>query len=1105
MITPVLASDGRGDNATKIKSLKVQNAKAGLGPSPSNNKNNNELVYLHITNVLLDGNNNTQISIAIRESAPTLPMLLDYIRTPASIIGLRWKDKDNGNKKKMLTEEQYEDLLALYSFLNYYQNWYGPIDDGLFDILGTTREQFENFIIHFKVYAPVLYDEDEALKHQQWRSRLVQDDNRTTTSVHDINLWATHFNPTTEDIAIYTENTSELYWDEINWPPLLCWDEYFIDYINRVLSQDLSTVHKFNHPPEHSLDIIATTKNKEPQTGLATGDDNTTSSNVKDKGEGNVNGGLNGTNRGEGSGGGISTAREDIVINPATNRINYCGETTEGRINGVDGKGEEVKLFEGGRSDPDRFSGDIGLEGSDSIISGAEDDIARKIAAANKCRNSKDLDLDIIRKVMRKEEKNTRRDIAGRFTGSRRLYHKAVPMIQPSVVMIQSYARMFFARRKVISMRGGVYRRIRTNGINHESATSPVHSYIVQGTRRIHSQASELFQSSSLVTLLEKNDGYNGEMRDAWNFVDPSMSFSVNVFAIHMSNQSPLPFPNALTWGEESGRTRNVRLEGEYVEKVVVDRGAWGEYDDNPIDVRDLRHIIQSTAMVGGMTLDVFNPRTGVVLYRLDVRAISDELRVSLQPKVDYHDDNDDSLPDPRWMVEMAGTSTKTRDPQVTPSHAYGESTNLICFAMFNNSLIKTPQATSDILLSPCSGSKCAGIICIFLHQWKGQPIRCIEEILELHRHKEDIIWGACEHDGRPQLSVEDTTGTQTYASIDYASDTIGTSYLRQNNTTTNSACTENNSSNIRTIASYTTRQFVQTSYGTSLIVNDSINQRSDTGRSIHVNGGAATDFIIMDGHVLVTFGTVTQQHRHCSTIIGGMLLRHKYIHPTDMKSVTRLFDYGEIPTSDYIDISTVTDSNIDGYRSISTGHGTSSITIGYDMDNPNSVSVSNGWHHVALINDDIIGESRMMGASYYGSSRGVSNNMSTLTFEDPLNRNDNDEDQGNIDSSNEYISDVSINTHDINRSTHLTSTTDTDNNMDTAGFTMSHGLNHGIVHTHGHYNDTTRRLGCYKDINQYDCTRISVTIYDGSKDQGHTILIQVLHLKLVRPRMTGE
>jgi hypothetical protein len=64
-------------------------------------------------------------------------------------------------------------------------------------------------------------------------------------------------------------------------------------------------------------------------------------------------------------------------------------------------------------------------------------------------------------------------------------------------------------------MRGGVYHRIRTNDI--EPATPPVHSYVMQGTRRIHSQASGLSQSSLLVTLLEKNDGDNGEMADAWN------------------------------------------------------------------------------------------------------------------------------------------------------------------------------------------------------------------------------------------------------------------------------------------------------------------------------------------------------------------------------------------------------------------------------------------------------------------------------------------------------------------------------------------------------------------------------------------------------------
>ena len=86
------------------------------------------------------------------------------------------------------------------------------------------------------------------------------------------------------------------------------------------------------------------------------------------------------------------------------------------------------------------------------------------------------------------------------------------------------------------------------------------------------------------------------------------------------------------------------------------------------------------------------------------------------------------------------------------------------------------------------------------------------------------------------------------------------------------------------------------------------------------------------------------------------------------------MFDYGEIPTSDDFDISTVTDSNIDGYRSISTGHGTSFSSIGYDMD-------EYGLHYMASSSDDINGESRMMGASYNGIGRDVSTNMKYVYF----------------------------------------------------------------------------------------------------------------------------
>ena len=162
--------------------------------------------------------------------------LIELIRTPSKIVNLRWKDKDDGNKEKMFDEEVYEDLLALYPFFCMLQNGHGPIADGLFDIFATTRLQFENFRDEFDMCAPILYDEDAALISQQQRHNgLGQDDNRTTTSVCDINLWATKFNPIPEDIPPHC--TSELYYDEINWPPLLTVGvEYFISYINRVLS-----------------------------------------------------------------------------------------------------------------------------------------------------------------------------------------------------------------------------------------------------------------------------------------------------------------------------------------------------------------------------------------------------------------------------------------------------------------------------------------------------------------------------------------------------------------------------------------------------------------------------------------------------------------------------------------------------------------------------------------------------------------------------------------------------------------------------------------------------------------------------------------------------
>ena len=116
MITHVPVSNERGTNLTNLTSLEVENAKGGLGPSP-NNKNNNKLVHLHITNVLLNANNKnydrdnyTRHHLGHALHAYTLGGLLELIRTPSMIVELRWKDKDDGNKEKMFDEEVYEDI-----------------------------------------------------------------------------------------------------------------------------------------------------------------------------------------------------------------------------------------------------------------------------------------------------------------------------------------------------------------------------------------------------------------------------------------------------------------------------------------------------------------------------------------------------------------------------------------------------------------------------------------------------------------------------------------------------------------------------------------------------------------------------------------------------------------------------------------------------------------------------------------------------------------------------------------------------------------------------------------------------------------------------------
>ena len=52
--------------------------------------------------------------------------------------------------------------------------------------------------------------------------------------------------------------------------------------------------------------------------------------------------------------------------------------------------------------------------------------------------------------------------------------------------------------------------------------------------------------------------------------------------------------------GEEPSTKFYIRLDGEFNCKVKVDRGAWGEYDDNPIDVMDWQQIMMKVRKFAG-------------------------------------------------------------------------------------------------------------------------------------------------------------------------------------------------------------------------------------------------------------------------------------------------------------------------------------------------------------------------------------------------------------------------------------------------------------------------------------------------------------------------
>ena len=167
----------------------------------------------------------------------------------------------------MLREDQYEELLALYSYINWLQMVYGPITDGVFNIFRASRSHFDWFISDvYDVSNPIIYSEDGELLNQRYSidtRRLLRlrfgyeedipnvyyntvnpNSDYPTPTAYDNKMWhCNYFRNTLGVMGNYFSSNHDLYWNEIDWPSRN--NDNNNHYITRVLSQPRRNIIKY--------------------------------------------------------------------------------------------------------------------------------------------------------------------------------------------------------------------------------------------------------------------------------------------------------------------------------------------------------------------------------------------------------------------------------------------------------------------------------------------------------------------------------------------------------------------------------------------------------------------------------------------------------------------------------------------------------------------------------------------------------------------------------------------------------------------------------------------------------------------------------------------
>ena len=88
------------------------------------------------------------------------------------IPDLEYEDPNNSTKTIQLNEDEANEIIAIYPFLNYHQNTLGPKDTVKLDQSTLTHEDFEDYLEDFDEDQPDEYDRDVAVKNYPVNKRM---------------------------------------------------------------------------------------------------------------------------------------------------------------------------------------------------------------------------------------------------------------------------------------------------------------------------------------------------------------------------------------------------------------------------------------------------------------------------------------------------------------------------------------------------------------------------------------------------------------------------------------------------------------------------------------------------------------------------------------------------------------------------------------------------------------------------------------------------------------------------------------------------------------------------------------------------------------------